>query len=164
MPSITLKAIAAAGCFFALVSISSQFHTEKLEAVSSIEENLVDLSLALEQDSVVIKNRESAKNVLEKADLLESRGQVGRANSLYKKIIERNLSTELTWEAHHRRAQNFLSQENLKEAKYEYSSFISRANPGILRSLAYSYRAEVYEKLGDHGQAELDREKISKLH
>ncbi len=164
MPSITLKAIAAAGCFFALVSFSNNFHAESLQAGNSIEDNLVNLSLALEQDSQNIVDESSARNTFAKADLLETRGQIERAMALYKKIIDHNFSTELTFKSHHRRAQILVSQKELKQAEYEYSTYINKANPGILKSLAYSYRAEVYEKQGEPGQAGLDREKIARFH
>lgn len=42
----------------------------------------------------------------------------------------------------------------------DYTGVIRLTDAGINQTLAYSYRAEMYEKLGEKGQAMLDRDKV----
>ena len=70
---------------------------------------------------------------------------------------------ELMVESLYLQGKAFAAQDKYKQAISSFSKVIELTEPGIKQTMAYSYRAEMFEKNGDIDQSIIDREHLKHI-
>ena len=164
MHGITAKSIALASSLMVVVGITTSNQLANGDmSIFAIENNLMELSSAICFDNQAKTEEEKILALFRQAEAYQTKGMSEKALNSYKKVIEENYSQDYTWQAHQLRASLLERKDNFNAAISEYSEFIDAARPGILKNLAISYRAELFEKLGNQDQAQMDREMLAQM-
>lgn len=157
MPSIYIKVIAASSCFITALGISSAALStpDTAQAPAILEKTMIG--------HASINDENSGEFFLAQALDYEKNGDLESALSVLKRVIDSRVSPALVWAASLKQAEIHIACQRLSEAERVLSCFIDQSGPGILKALAYSHRADLYETMGNKDQANLDRENIARL-
>lgn len=145
------------------ITTSNQLAQKDL-SVSSIENNLIELSSIISTNPVSSSEEDRVLREFRKAEAYETKKHFDKALSCYQNVINQSYSSDYSWQACQRKAELLERQSNPEAAIAEYTSFIESTRPGILKNLAISYRLELFEKIGEADQALMDKEMLANMY
>ena len=110
-----------------------------------------------------LKGQERAEKLIEIAAEKKEKGETELALELLERALALRTSDKINWTISRRMVEIYDGLEKPEKAIDVYSRYIKMSSPGIRQTLAYSYRADLYEKIGEIDKAEKDRKKLQEL-